>query len=152
MRNTAEAVRPASPADASSFDELARAFGVAVTFEAEAKAGRALWVLGALGELEGFVSVQLAADEVEVHDLLVRADLRRAGRGQALLIRALGAAAASGARRAYLEFRASNAPARALYERLGFEVLGARARYYADGQDAVLMGVDLPLVAAELSP
>ena len=46
--------------------------------------------------------------------------------------------------RVLLEVRASNAPARALYERLGFAVAGVRRRYYHDnGEDAVLMTLDL---------
>lgn len=149
MTRAAHAVREASASDAASFDELARTFGLTVTFAGEADGGRTVWVLGAPARLEGFVTVQLAADEVEVHDLLVRPDLRRGGRGEGLLLRALGDASERGARRAYLELRVSNAAARALYEHLGFEVLGTRARYYADGQDAVLMGVDLPLVTGQ---
>ena len=38
-----------------------------------------------------------------------------------------------------LEVRASNLAAQALYARLGFERVGLRKRYYADGEDAVLM-------------
>ena len=39
----------------------------------------------------------------------------------------------------HLEVRASNAAARRLYEGLGFDEVGLRARYYADGDDAVLL-------------
>lgn len=149
MTSAAPRVREASASDAEAFDELGRAHGLSVTFASERAGGREIWVVGAPGALEGFISVQLAADEVEIHDLLVHPEFRRGGRGRQLLVRALFAAARGGARRAYLEFRASNAPARALYERLGFEVLGVRARYYADGEDAVLMGVDLPLLTGQ---
>jgi ribosomal-protein-alanine N-acetyltransferase len=39
-----------------------------------------------------------------------------------------------------LEVRTSNAPAIALYERLGFRSAGTRPRYYRDnGEDAVIM-------------
>lgn len=40
---------------------------------------------------------------------------------------------------ATLEVRAGNAAAVALYRRLGFEEVGRRRRYYADGSDALLM-------------
>ncbi len=106
-------------------------------------------LLDELDKLGGPTSPWLEHIKLEVHDLLVRPDLRRGGRGKGLLLRALGDASERGARRAYLELRVSNAAARALYEHLGFEVLGTRARYYADGQDAVLMGVDLPLVTGQ---
>jgi ribosomal-protein-alanine N-acetyltransferase len=39
-----------------------------------------------------------------------------------------------------LEYRVSNAAARALYEKYGFAQVGVRARYYSDNhEDAVLM-------------
>jgi ribosomal-protein-alanine N-acetyltransferase len=40
---------------------------------------------------------------------------------------------------ARLELAASNDPARGLYERLGFMVVGRRKRYYPDGDDALLL-------------
>ena len=39
-----------------------------------------------------------------------------------------------------LEVRVSNAPARSLYERLGFQVIGTRKEYYDDPvEDALVM-------------
>ncbi|MXY71468.1 MAG: ribosomal-protein-alanine acetyltransferase, partial [Dehalococcoidia bacterium] len=49
----------------------------------------------------------------------------------------LGAAAVT------LEVRASNEAARALYRGCGFEEVGERRRYYADGADAVIMTLAL---------
>ena len=40
---------------------------------------------------------------------------------------------------ALLEVRAGNAPARALYGKQGFKEVGYRKRFYADGEDAVLL-------------
>ncbi len=42
-----------------------------------------------------------------------------------------------------LEVRASNAPALRLYGRRGFETRGRRRSYYADGEDALVLGVGL---------
>ncbi len=39
----------------------------------------------------------------------------------------------------YLEVRVSNRPARVFYEGLGFREAGRRARYYLDGEDALVM-------------
>ena len=39
--------------------------------------------------------------------------------------------------------RASNGAARALYAGCGFEEVGERRRYYADGEDAVIMTLAL---------
>jgi ribosomal-protein-alanine N-acetyltransferase len=38
-----------------------------------------------------------------------------------------------------LELAATNAPALALYQGLGFVVVGRRSRYYPDGEDALLL-------------
>jgi len=45
--------------------------------------------------------------------------------------------------RILLEVRASNAGAIAMYEALGFERFNVRARYYADGEDAVEMSLNV---------
>ena len=45
--------------------------------------------------------------------------------------------------RILLEVRASNAPAIAMYEGLGFSRFNVRERYYADGEDGVEMELRL---------
>ena len=40
---------------------------------------------------------------------------------------------------AFLEVRVSNAPAISLYKKFGYEPYGIRARYYEDGEDALVM-------------
>ena len=40
---------------------------------------------------------------------------------------------------AFLEVRASNCAARALYEKLGFREIYVRRRYYGNGENAVIM-------------
>ena len=47
--------------------------------------------------------------------------------------------ASRGADRATLEVRRSNAPARRLYERLGFEVAATRPNYYVSPQEDALI-------------
>lgn len=44
-----------------------------------------------------------------------------------------------GAESVLLEVRASNEAALRLYDSLGFQRVGLRRRYYADGEDALLM-------------
>lgn len=66
------------------------------------------------------------------------------GRGLGrLLVAALQAEAERrGAGRLLLEVRSTNAAARALYARAGFEQVGTRAGYYRSGPDAAGAGVD----------
>jgi len=61
-----------------------------------------------------------------------------------LLETALEFSRLAGSARAYLEVRASNGPALALYKRHGFGESGRRAQYYRDPvEDAVLLSICL---------
>ena len=62
-----------------------------------------------------------------------------AGAARSLLNAVLRDETASGARTALLEVRASNLAARAFYASTGFVAVGQRPRYYANGEDALLM-------------
>jgi [ribosomal protein S18]-alanine N-acetyltransferase len=92
---------------------------------------------------DGFIVVRTVADEAEILTLAVAPNARRVGRGRALVNAAVDAARAQGAGRLYLEVSAENAPARALYAGLGFTEIGRRARYYADGADALALSLAL---------
>ena len=79
-------------------------------------------------------------DEVHINNLAVRGDFRGRGAGTALLQHVIQAGARRGADRATLEVRRSNAPARRLYERLGFEVAATRPNYYVSPpEDALIL-------------
>jgi len=86
----------------------------------------------------GFLLLWLLGEEAEVVDVGVETRDRRRGVGAALLKQALHIAGQAGALCVFLEVRASNRAARALYEQAGFETYGTRERYYSDGEDAVL--------------
>ena len=62
----------------------------------------------------------------------------RRGTGVALLELLIKAAAERGCERMTLEVRESNLPARALYERFGFEEIAVRPGYYVN-EDAIIM-------------
>lgn len=98
-------------------------------------------------EADGFVLVQVAADEAEILTLAVRPSARRRGTGSRLVAAASDRAFDRGARRLFLEVAADNAAALALYAALGFEPAGRRPRYYArkDGPavDALLLVLNL---------
>lgn len=119
-------------------------------------AGSAWVAIGDDGAVAGYAVGWVAADEAEVANIAVAPDRQRRGIGAGLLAALLGDAAARGARRAWLEVRASNAPAQALYARFGFRVVGTRAGYYwRPREDALVMATDLippPSVAPASSP
>ena len=99
-----------------------------------------LYVLRVPGLIAGFCSFWLVLDEIHINNLAVRSAYQRQGLGTALLQRVLEAGAGRGAERATLEVRRSNAPARRLYERLGFEVAATRPNYYVSPpEDALIL-------------
>ena len=90
--------------------------------------------------LIGFAAARISADELHINNIGVRPEWRRRGVGGALLGACLELGARRGARTAVLEVRAGNRAARALYERLGFNVVGERRRYYRGPvEDALVM-------------
>jgi ribosomal-protein-alanine N-acetyltransferase len=104
-----------------------------------------------VGRAEGvavaFACAHIVADELMINDLAVDSSVRRQGLGSMLLRHLIDGARVRGCRRATLEVRPSNAPARALYEAFGFEVVGRRRGYYADsGEDAMLLACALSSV------
>jgi len=79
-------------------------------------------------------------DEAEILKLTVDRAFRRRGIGSSLLDYAQTRMEQSGVCHCYLEMRASNVPARKLYEKKGFVEIGTRKDYYgAPQEDAVLM-------------
>jgi ribosomal-protein-alanine N-acetyltransferase len=90
----------------------------------------------------GFVAARLAPDEIHINNVAVRAKYRRRGVGGALLAAALEHGKQAGARKAFLEVRAGNAAAQALYAQQGFEIVGRRPAYYSQPiEDALVMAV-----------
>lgn len=88
----------------------------------------------------GLAAWQLAAGEASLYTLTVAPEARRTGAGSALLRRSMEMLRAEGAEIAFLEVRASNAGAIALYEQAGFVADGRRPRFYQNPtEDAVLM-------------
>ncbi|HPW17741.1 MAG TPA: ribosomal protein S18-alanine N-acetyltransferase [Candidatus Aminicenantes bacterium] len=82
--------------------------------------------------------------DVQVNNIAVRPDCRGLGLGEAMMRFAIAKVRAAGAEFMTLEVRPSNAPAVALYRKLGFEVLGRRKNYYSGpDEDAFVMGLVL---------
>ncbi len=94
--------------------------------------------------IAGYVVARLTADELHINNVAVRETYRRDGIGTALISRILQEAERSGAFAAFLEVRAGNLAAQALYESCGFFVVGRRRNYYsAPLEDALTMSKQL---------
>jgi ribosomal-protein-alanine N-acetyltransferase len=95
------------------------------------------------GQAVGFCSFWRVLDELHINNIAVLPTFRRAGVATTLLTHVLAAGARLGARRATLEVRRSNEPARALYERFGFTIAGVRPGYYTKPvEDALVLWRD----------
>jgi ribosomal-protein-alanine acetyltransferase len=78
--------------------------------------------------------------QADIQTIAVAADARGHGIGRALVDALLREAADRDAREVFLEVRADNPVARALYASVGFEQIAVRPRYYQpDGVDAIVM-------------
>jgi ribosomal-protein-alanine N-acetyltransferase len=96
-----------------------------------------------VGYVVGDVTPNFGRDVGHVKDLAVAPGSRREGIGRALLGRGLTALAVGGAETVKLEVRNGNEGARALYRDVGFSPARRIPRYYRDGEDAVVMLLDV---------
>ena len=128
--------RPWSQIEFESLLSQDTAFGYAVREVGNARRGPA-----------GFVLARRAADEGEILTVVVARAHRRSGLGWKLMDAVLRELHAARAQALFLEVDESNAPALALYRRLGFREVGRRPSYYdhAEGKKsaALVMRRDL---------
>lgn len=92
------------------------------------------------GEVCAYIGIFEICEMCEVANLAVKSDFRRMGIASALLEAACAGAAERGREFITLEVRQSNAPARALYEKLGFSMEGRRKNFYSSPvEDGIIM-------------
>jgi ribosomal-protein-alanine N-acetyltransferase len=95
----------------------------------------------------GYLVYWQVADEIHLHNIAVRRDMRRKGIASRLLGEAVRCARLKGSRWLTLEVRCSNSAAQRFYEKFGFSVRGTRPGYYTDtGEDALIMWAELCLI------
>ncbi|HEX9715390.1 MAG TPA: ribosomal protein S18-alanine N-acetyltransferase [Desulfurivibrionaceae bacterium] len=102
----------------------------------------------ASGLVRGFVCGRNCAGEAELLKIAVGREYRRQGIAAQLVAHTLRYLAEQGIGRCFLELRAANLPALALYERFGFRRVGLRKNYYASPlEDAILMEKTVVIVS-----
>lgn len=100
----------------------------------------ALWLVAVdQGTVAGYVGSQTVLGETDMMNLAVSPDYRRQGIGEQLVIRLIQELRDLGGHSLTLEVRASNTPAQALYEKLGFSQVGRRPRYYQKPREDALI-------------
>ena len=93
-------------------------------------AGYSCWVCERQGIIQGYGIISIAAGEAHLLNLCVRPESQRQGIGEKLLVHLFTLARHHDAEIMFLEVRESNAAARRLYDKAGFNELGTRKDYY----------------------
>ena len=106
----------------------------------ELKNKLALWLVAEEdGIVTGYIGSQTCGEESDVMNVAVAPGFRRRGIAEALVHSLVEELKAVESRCLTLEVRASNAPAIALYEKLGFREIGRRKNYYRNPREDALI-------------
>lgn len=99
------------------------------------------WLVAVNGDrVVGYVGSQTVLGETDMMNLAVDPDYRKQGIGETLVAKLIELLMAEQVHCLTLEVRASNAPAIALYEKMGFLQVGRRPNYYHHPkEDALIM-------------
>jgi ribosomal-protein-alanine N-acetyltransferase len=89
--------------------------------------------------IDGFIVASAATEQWELENVVVAQAANRRGIGSALVRELVRIGCTREAESIVLEVRASNAAARGLYEKCGFEVVGRRQSYYRDPDEDALI-------------
>ncbi len=111
------------------------------SIETELSCRLSCWLVAMEGEtLVGYVGSQTVIDESDMMNIAVHPDFRRRGIAEALVAGLEEQLRQRGSKALTLEVRDSNAPAIALYEKLGFTQVGLRKNYYRNPtEDALIL-------------
>lgn len=106
----------------------------------ELKNKLSLWLVAEEnGTVAGYIGSQTCGEESDVMNVAVHPDFRRRGIAEALVNALVEELKAIGSHCLTLEVRASNAPAIALYEKMGFSEIGRRKNYYRNPREDALI-------------
>ena len=86
----------------------------------------------------GFIVWRVVADQAEIITIGVAPDARRSGIAESMILLMEQELKKQSIVNIFLEVSEVNYPAKKLYEKLGFTVVGKRPKYY-DGIDAIIM-------------
>ncbi len=148
--NTATTIRTMTPADlpavlAIEQDNFQFPWTLGI-FNDCLNAGYACVVMEIGKQLVGYAVQMMVLDEAHLLNISIAQDFQRQGWGRHLLLYMMELGRQHDGLHMFLEVRASNAAALALYQAMGFNEMGVRPGYYPahhGREDAVLMGCAL---------
>lgn len=111
----------------------------------ELKNPLSLWLVAEEeGCVLGYIGSQTVMGEADMMNVAVHPDHRRQGVAEALVTALMQALRCADATILTLEVRISNEPAKAMYEKLGFQQIGCRKNYYRHPkEDALILRKEL---------
>ena len=89
--------------------------------------------------LIGVITLTIGLDDADIEGVVTKSDYRRKGVAGELLKKALEHIESLGIKKVILEVRASNVPAINLYYGQRFYKISVRKKYYANGEDALIL-------------
>ncbi len=104
-----------------------------------------LWLVALVdNQVAGYIGSQSVMGESDMMNVAVHPDFRRQGIAEALVQGLMVALKEKGNDSLALEVRASNEPAKRLYEKLGFQQVGCRKNYYRNPrEDGLILKIAL---------
>jgi ribosomal-protein-alanine N-acetyltransferase len=115
-------------------------------FSDSLNSGHSAWVLAQNNKIIGYALLMIVLDEAHLLNLSIAKIYQKQGLGRFLLEHMLDISKKYQAVNMFLEVRASNVSALALYENMGFNEMAVRRNYYPamnGREDAILMGLAL---------
>jgi ribosomal-protein-alanine N-acetyltransferase len=115
-------------------------------FRDSLNAGYDCWVACQGGNVIGYAILMIALEEAHLLNFAVDSAWQNRGIGRAFLDYILGVAREAKCQIVYLEVRPSNASARHLYRKRGFQQIAIRPSYYpalSGREDALFLGITL---------
>ena len=109
-------------------------------FDSELKNPNAYYIIALCGdELVGYCGIQSVAGEGSITNIAVLPGYRNCGIASMLLEKIISYGNETNLDFITLEVRESNVGAIKLYEKFGFEMVGARKNYYSDNKETALL-------------
>ncbi len=94
-------------------------------------------------KVAGFAEFKIVEGEADLQIIALKKEYQNKGYGKLFLSKLINELKEKGIEYVYLEVSEKNLPALKLYEKLGFEKLEIREKYYKNGENAVVMKLKL---------
>lgn len=115
-------------------------FWTTKTLESELKNESSIcFVMKNDSEIIGFACLWISVDDIHITNIAIKKSYRQNGFGGILLEHLIDYSKSTGKKELTLEVNENNEPAKKLYLKYGFKILGIRKKYYNNKDNAIIM-------------